>query len=159
MQKQLIFGTIKSLHDLFTALWIGGLLTTAITFMPALKRLSENPIMTRKMMKIYHHRLRTIALISIVGLWITGLLLTRQSPASAGFLNFSTRYHVLLSTKHLTIFGMVMIALYRGFILGRKIEKFSEKEQKIYSILLFVNTFLGVIVVFLSGISAVFGKM
>lgn len=157
MQKQLIFGIIKSLHDLFTAFWIGGLLTTAITFMPSLKRASERKGGVKKIMKTYHNHLRIVALFSIIGLWITGLLLTRQSQASAGFLNFSTRYNVLLSIKHLTIFVMVLIALYRGFFLGRKIEQFREKEQKIYSILLFINTFLGVIVVFLSGISAAFG--
>lgn len=157
MPKPLIFGTIRALHDLFTAVWIGGLLTTAIAFMPAMKRSSEKPGTLKSMLKAYHHHLRVITVVSMVGLWITGLLLSRQSPTYAGFLNFSDTYNVLLSIKHLLVFVMVGIGLFRGFILGQKIEHFTAKEQKVYAVLLIINAILGVAVVFLSGISAVVG--
>ena len=157
MQKLLIFGTIRALHDLFTAFWIGGLLTTAIAFMPAIKGSSEKPGTLKTMLKAYHHHLRVVAIVSMVGLWITGLLLSRQSSAHAGFLNFSDTYNMLLSIKHLLIFVMVGIGLFRGFVLGQKIEHFNAKDQKVYAVLLLINTILGVAVVFLSGISAVMG--
>lgn len=157
MPKQLIFGTIKSLHDLFTAFWIGGLLTTTITFLPVFKRLNDKSVAFKKLLPAYHRRLRIIALVSMIGLWLTGLLLSRQSPAFAGLLDFSTTYNVLLTTKHLIIVAMVLISVYRGFILGRKIETFTPKEQKLYAGLLIVTTILGVSVLFLSGIGAVFG--
>jgi len=64
---------------------------------------------------------------------------------------------VLLSIKHLLIFVMVGIGLFRGYILGRKIEQFNAKDQKVYAVLLLINTILGVTVVFISGISAVIG--
>lgn len=157
MQTQLVFGIIKSLHDLFTAFWIGGLLTTAIAFMPAIKQSSNNRSALSGIRKAYHNTLRIIALISIIGLWITGMLLSRQSAANAGFLDFSTPYNILLSIKHLIILVMVLIALYRGFVLGRNIEHFSAQEQKIYGILLLINMILGVGVVILSGIGSVLG--
>jgi putative copper export protein len=157
MPKPLIFGTIRALHDLFTAFWIGGLLTTAIAFMPAMKRGSEKPGSLKTMLKVYHHHLRVVAVVSMIGLWITGLLLSRQSSTHAGFLNFSDTYNVLLSIKHLLVFVMVGIGLYRGFFLGRRIEHFTDKEKKAYAVLLVINTILGVAVIFLSGISAALG--
>ena len=72
-------------------------------------------------------------------------------------LNFSDAFNVLLSIKHLLIFVMVGIGLFRGFILGRKIDQFNTKDQKVYAVLLLINTVLGVAVVFLCGISAVMG--
>jgi putative copper export protein len=157
MPKQLIFGTIKSLHDLFTALWVGGLLTTTITFLPTLKSVTDKSMAFRKLLPSYHRRLRVIALVSMIGLWVTGLLLSRQSTAFAGLFDFSTTYNVLLSSKHLIIIVMVLIALYRGFVLGKKVENFTAKEQKLYVSLLIITTILGVSVLFLSGIGAVFG--
>ena len=157
MPKPLIFGTIRALHDLFTVFWVGGLLTTAIAFMPAMKRRDEKPGSLKTMLKTYHTHLRVVAVVSMIGLWITGLLLSRQSSAHAGFLNFSDTYNVLLSIKHLLIFVMVGIGLFRGFVIGRKIENFTPKDQKVYAVLLLINTILGVTVIFLSGISAVMG--
>lgn len=155
MPKQLIIGIVRSLHDLFTAVWIGGLIASGFAFMPALKRTSEKPGSMKELMKAYQSKLRILALISFVVLWITGILLSRQSQAAAGFLNFSTPYSVLLSLKHLLILVMMVIAIYRGFILGRKIDDFDRNQQKQYAVLLFVNIVLGVIVVVFSGLSSV----
>ena len=157
MPQQLIFGIVRSLHDLFTAVWIGGLVATGLAFMPAVKRSSEKPGSMKGLMKAYQSKLRSLALVSLAVLWITGILLSRQSSANAGLLNFSTTYNVFLSLKHLIILVMMGIAIYRGFILGRKIDGFDAKQQKLYAVLLLINVVLGVIVVFLSGFSAVLG--
>ena len=157
MPKMVIFGTIKALHDLFTALWIGGLLTTALTFMPVFRKFSTKQNPQKDLLKSYQNRLSTLALISIVGLWVTGLFLGKQSPAYAGFLSFATTYQVLLSVKHIVILLMVVIALVRRYALGGKIDQFTPQQQKTYAALLLVNTIFGVVVLFLSGIGAAFG--
>ena len=154
--KMLIFGLIKSLHDLFTALWVGGLLTSALSFMPTLKELGKEPQVKDLMIK-YQKHLRIVALISIFGLWITGLFLGRQSEAYTGFMSFSSTYNVLVSIKHLIIFVMIVIAILRGYVLGRKIAQFTPSQQKLYAGLLMLNTILGVVVLFLSGLSATLG--
>ncbi|MDY6846117.1 MAG: CopD family protein [Chloroflexota bacterium] len=105
----------------------------------------------------YQKRLGTIALISIIGLWITGLLLGNQSPAYSGFMNFSNTYNILISVKHLLIFVMILVAIYRRFVLGKNIQSFDARQQNIYGVLLMVNALLGVIVLFLSGISSAMG--
>jgi len=152
--KQVVFGIVRSLHDLFTALWIGGLLTTAISFMPVFKKVKKEIPGLVKFLADYQKRLATIALISVVGLWITGLLLSKQSPAYSGFMDFSTTTNRILSIKHILILYMIAIALYRRFVLGRKLKNFNESQQKTYGILLMVNSVLALIVLFLSGIAA-----
>jgi putative copper export protein len=72
-------------------------------------------------------------------------------------MSFSTTYDVILSVKHILTFVMVIVAIYRRFVLGRKLRDFDAQDQRLYGILLMVNAFLGVIVVFLSGISAALG--
>lgn len=154
MPKQIVFGIVRSLHDLFTALWIGGILTTALSFMPVFKKSKKKINGLVELLVHYQKRLSTFALISILGLWLTGLLLNNQSPAYSGFLNFSTTTNSLLSIKHSIIFVMIIIAVYRRYVLGQKVEKFNHKQQNLYGMLLMVNSVLAVVVLFLSGIGA-----
>jgi len=158
MPQQIVFGIIRALHDLFTAMWIGGLLTTALSFMPVFKESRDKIKGLVVLLDGYQRKLANYVLISIVGLWITGLLLSKQSPAYSGFMNFSTTSNTLLSIKHILIFVMIIIGLYRRFVLGRKLKSFSEQQQKTYGILLMVNALLGVVVLFLSGIGASFSQ-
>ena len=154
MQKQIVFGVVRSLHDLFTALWIGGMLTTAFSLMPVFKTVKKKLDGVGDLFADYQKKLAVVALISIAGLWLTGLLLSKQSLAYTGFLNFSTTANTLLSLKHLLIFVMVILALYRRFILGRNLKHFSKSQQGIYGMLLIVNVVLAVVVLFLSGIGS-----
>ena len=154
MPKQIVFGIVRAFHDLFTAMWIGGLLTTALSFMPVFKKFMKKINGLVELLEAYQKKLANFVFISIAGLWITGLLLSKQSPAYSGFMNFSSTSNALLSIKHILIFIMIILALYRRFVLGRKLKSFSENQQKIYGLLLMVNALLGVVVLFLSGIGA-----
>lgn len=154
MPKQIVFGIVRAFHDLFTAMWIGGLLTTALSFMPVFKKFRKKINGLVELLEAYQKKLANFVLISIAGLWITGLLLSKQSPAYSGFINFSSTSNALLSIKHILIFIMIILALYRRFVLGRKLKSFSKNQQKIYGVLLKVNALLGVVVLFLSGIGA-----
>ena len=157
MQKFIVFGMIKSLYDLFTALWVGGILTTAISLLPAVRKSGLKPAVFNSLNEQYQRRLRVVALVSIVGLWITGILLGRQSAAFSGFMNFATTYETLISVKHLLIIAMVGIAVVRGFILGRNTSSATLPQRKLSMGLLLINSILGVVVIFLSGISATLG--
>lgn len=157
MPKPIIFGIIRSLHELFTAMWIGGILTMAVSFMPIFKKSKSKVKGLVEFLEPFQKRLGSVALISILGLWITGILLGRQSQAYSGFMSFATTYDVLLSIKHLLIFVMVLVAIYRRYVLGRKLRDFDSREQRLYGILLMVNAFFGISVVILSGISAAIG--
>jgi len=155
MQNMIVFGLIRSLHDLFTALWIGGMAATAFALMPALRNKDKDPSGASKFQVKYQEKLNVLALVSILGLWITGFLLGRQSGELTGLISFSTTYQSLVSIKHLIVLVMVAIAIYRRFVLGRKIENFTPANQKLYGVLLMINTLLGFVVIFLSGFASV----
>jgi putative copper export protein len=154
MQKFAIFGIIRSLHNLFTAFWVGGMLTTAISFMPVYKKFGKQSDVAKSILIKYQEKLRIVAVISIIVLWITGVLMGKQSPQYASFMSFGSQYETLVSVKHMLIFVMIIIAIYRGFVLGAKIKEFTPKKMKAYGVLLMVNTLLGIAVLFLSSISA-----
>ena len=159
MEKFVVFGVIKSLHDLFTALWIGGILTTAISLMPAIRKSGVKPMPAAlgALNERYQRRLRIVALVSVLGLWITGILLGRQAAGFTGMFQFTTPYGILISVKHLLIFVMVIVAVVRGFVLGGQFDTFSPSKKKLSAGLLMLNSVLGVTVIFLSGISAAIG--
>lgn len=159
MEKLVVFGVIKSLHDLFTALWVGGILTTAISLMPAIRKSGVKPMPAAlgALNERYQRRLRIFALVSIIGLWITGILLGRQSAGFTGLFRFTTPYEMMISIKHLLIFVMVTVAVVRGFVLGGQFDTFSPSKKKLSAGLLMFNSVLGIAVIFLSGFSAALG--
>jgi uncharacterized membrane protein len=154
MPNLVIFGVIKSLHDIFTALWIGGIWVTLIIFLPTLRKTLGRDEKSLQINRAYQNRLRIAAVISMVGLWITGLLLGRQSPGFSGLFQFSTTYSVLISVKHIFTLIMILIAVWRGFLSnGRQMTAGSTREKGRFALLL-LNSLLGLGVLFLSGISA-----
>lgn len=153
----IVFGVIRSLHDLFTVLWIGGMLTTLLALMPALRGIKENPPASKKALEIYQKSLSVAALVSMIGLWVTGVLLGRQSGNLSSFIGFGSPYETLISIKHILVVLMVAIALIRRFGLGRKIATLTPHQQKTYAALLMINATLGVVVIFLSGIASTLG--
>jgi len=155
MQPQVtIFGLVKALHDLFTAVWMGGLFLTAAVVMPAFKKTLKPKDKENTFISLFQKKLSIYVLISIIGLWITGVLLTRSSGQFSGFLSFSSQYATLISIKHIIILIMVAIALIRRFGLGRKLSGITPQEMKLYMALLFANVVLGVTVLVLSGLAA-----
>ena len=154
MPNLVIFGVIKSLHDIFTALWIGGIWVTLIIFLPTLRKTLVRDETSLQINRAYQNRLRIAAVISMVGLWITGLLLGRQSPGFSGLFQFSTTYSVLISVKHIFTLIMILIAVWRGFLsIGKQMTAGSTREKARFALLL-LNSLLGLGVLFLSGISA-----
>lgn len=120
------------LHDLFTVLWIGGILFMALVMMPALRTARAastrpgagagaapggDPPVVREgslasLSKGIQSRLGVVSLVSLVGLVVTGMLLARRSGA-VGFLRFDTAYAAVLSVKHLLVVGLVLASLLR----------------------------------------------
>ncbi len=155
MQPQMIvFGLINALHDLFTVIWIGGLYVTALAVMPAFKTTlkpldKENTFLTN-----YQKKLSTLVFISIIGLWVTGVLLSRRSDQFAGFLDFGSQYAVFISFKHILTILMIAIAIMRRFAVGRDLSKITPQGMKFYIGLLMTNLVLGTAVLVLSGLAA-----
>ncbi len=147
--QSVIFPVIRFLHDLFTATWIGGMLTMVLVVLPALKM---NPMIKEPRLAInaIQNRLKVVALTSMAGLALTGLLLGKREPQFAGLLSFGNRYATMLSIKHILMILMVLLAVLRLMLNKRNQSDPDPKREKTSALVLVVNAICGVVVLFLS---------
>jgi uncharacterized membrane protein len=143
------------LHDLFTAVWIGGLLTLALSVAPA-SRKALGKEATMKLMEAVMKRLSLFVYASLAGLAVTGAMLAKHSAHFDGPFSFSSTYTALLSVKHLAMIAMVVIALLRSQGVQRmKIPQ--PRKNALSMVLLLLNLALGVLILLLSGFVAALG--
>ncbi len=153
-------GIVLFLHNLFTAVWIGGLFMLALTVIPAIRgriKTSEDggPVKTMELFSEITSRHRKWVFISIAGLFITGLMLGKAGSNGSGFMSFSTQYDVLASIKHIATFFMVIAAAARLLIVSGKIGQNKSPKRKQGIPLIYVNFVLGIVVLLLSAMMAV----
>ena len=146
--QPLLMGIVRFLHNLFTVAWFGGMFTLMLTVMPAIKK-SELVKEKKKLLFEIQKRLNPIAIVSIIGLVVTGILLGRSSKEFAGLFQFGTPYMTALSIKHVLVILMVIISFLRWRVVkGTCFVKLP--PEKFAAALLVINVLLGVIVLFLS---------
>ncbi len=149
----IVMNVMRFLHNLFTALWIGGLLTMVLDVLPGIRK--NEKICGGKTWLIIEGiqaRLRPIAWVSMAGLAITGILLGRSSKEFTGLFNFGTPYMTAISVKHILIILMVVLAFVRLSINKRiQAEQKPELQKASFGVLL-LNAVLGVVVLFLSSV-------
>lgn len=150
MTSQTIFlALVKTLHDLFSAVWIGGLIALAFAVMPAARRvLGEGPQLAQ-LMNIIQQRLSQLICVSIFVLIVTGMIEARHNPQFAGLFGFSDPYSIVLSVKHILVLAMTAVALYLNLVLGQRQPM---KSRKLSARLMLLNIVLGVAILFLSGL-------
>ncbi len=107
------------LHDLFTVVWVGGMLTLALVVLPSLRRALGPGPQVQRLAGAIHSRLRWFAYAGIAGLVLTGVLLSRNSDEFQGFFAWGDSYAVALSLKHVAVILMVAVALTRSLMLSR----------------------------------------
>ena len=107
MPNQAVFAIVVFLHDLFTAVWIGGLITLGIVVLPSAKKVLGMGPETMKLMNAIQKRLSVLVYVSIVGLVLTGAVLANRSSAFQGLFMFGSTYSVVLSLKHILVLVMI----------------------------------------------------
>lgn len=154
MPKQIVFALITFLHDLFTVVWVGGLITLGLTVLPSARSVLGMGPQTKQLMNEIRNRLSKLVYVSIAGLVLTGLLLSRRSPAFSGLFSFGNSYSTILTLKHVLILAMVAVALYRSLVLGRRTGPSTPDQEKLSAGLVLFNSLLGLVVLLLSGFTA-----
>ena len=153
---------ISFLHDVFTALWIGGMLALAFSVLPAIKKVLGKSKETQKLNYQIKKKLSILTYISMAGLIITGMFMARQTEAAGlytGFLSFESEYSTLLSIKHLLYFLMISLSVFRSLIVDR-VKKFApEQKQKLNMLTLMLNVLAGLTVLFLSAYISVLASL
>jgi len=152
--KQIVFALVTFLHDLFTAVWIGGLITLGLTVLPSARKVLGMGPQTKQLMDTIQKRLSVLVYVSIVGLILTGILQANRTAAFQGLFSFDNNYSTVLSLKHVAVMAMVGIALYRSLVLGRRRGPSTPAREKLSARLLLINIVLGIGVLLLSGFTA-----
>ncbi len=145
MQNLILIGSVKFLHDLFTVMWIGGMIVMAAVILPSVKKQLGPGPEAKKLIAIMKSKLSKLTYVSMIGLLVTGLLLSMTSPAP------STQYSLLLTVKHIMIALMVIISLFRSLGIER-MNLEGPKEQKLGAVTLLINVILGISVLLISGL-------
>ncbi len=140
---------MRFLHNVFTVLWIGGMVSLGIGILPAIRETMGQPERLH-LIEAIRTRMNKVVALSIIGLFFTGLLMSNSSPLFLGYLSISNQYSSILAVKHILVGAMVVIALLRNKMLSNLVPGKQPKKQKITSMLLIVNILLGVVVLFLS---------
>ena len=158
MPKQVVFAIVVFLHDLFTAIWIGGLITLALTVLPAAQQVLGKGPQMKELVDAIQKRLSVLVYVSIVGLIVTGALQANRNPAFEGLFHFGNAYSTALSLKHIVVIAMVGVALFRSLVLGRRQGPLTPSQEKLKVGLLLLNVVLGVVILLLTGLSVAYGS-
>ncbi len=149
---------VSFLHNLFTVLWIGGMIIMGFVLIPLIRKMMPNPQERKAFLWELKKRLRIVILICIIGLFATGLLMTRRSQLASSIFSTENQYSIFLFAKHILYFLMAVIAIFRGFVLEHlTIEK--KLWNKINILTLFVNILFGIIVLFFSSYTAILSSL
>jgi uncharacterized membrane protein len=145
---------VKFLHDLFTSIWIGGLIVLGITVLPAINKTLNSQPEKEKATEAIRSRLSILIYISIIGLLITGILLSNRSPLFLGYFTIANEYSFLLTLKHSLIGIMVVFTITRSQVVPRLTTLKVPTKKKLNGGLLFANIILGILVLFFSAYTA-----
>jgi len=156
--QQIVFALVTFLHDLFTAVWVGGLITSGITVLPSARKVLGAGPQTKKLMDTIQKRLSVLVYVSIVVLVVTGMLQANRNPAFQGLFRFGNPYSTVLTLKHILVLAMVAIALYRSLALGRRSGPSTPSQEKLSAGLLFLNIALSIVVLLLTGFAVAFSS-
>ena len=157
MPKTAVFAIVTFLHDLFTAVWIGGLITLGLTVLPAARQVLGKGPQMKELLATIQKRLSVLVYVSIVGLILTGVLQAQRNPAFEGLFAFGNAYSTALSLKHIVVVVMVGVALFRSLVLGRR-ERQTPSQERLSVGLLLANLVLGILVLLLTGFSVAYGS-
>nr|MBN1228384.1 hypothetical protein [Anaerolineae bacterium] len=143
-----VFALMTFLHDLFTVTWIGGLIAMGLVTLPAAKKVFGPGPQTKQFMHAVQKRQSVLVYVSMVGLALTGFLLSKRSPDFTGLFSFASTFSLLLSIKHILMLAMVATALYRSL----SAKQGGAAREKLNFALLVLNIGLGVVILLLTGL-------
>ena len=152
----IVFALVSFFHDLFTAIWMGGLIVSVLAFMPAVKEALGAGPQIKKVMTAFQKRQSVWVYVSMAGLILTGLLMTNRSPEFESLFAFGNAYSAALSVKHILVVAMIGISLYRALVLGRA--ALTPDKERLNMQLLFINAALAVVVLLTSGFTAALAR-
>ena len=121
--------------------------------LPSTKKVLPKVPETKQFMKTVQHRMRILIYISILMLFLTGVLLARYSGLYLGLISLGNEYSMLTTIKHVLYASMIIVMLTRSQVL-KKLNLNPKKQERLSVLLLFLNIILATLVLFLSAMLA-----
>ncbi len=143
------------LHNLFTVVWVGGLIILGTVVLPVTSKTLGRGAKTKELIDNIQNRLSVFVYVSMLGLLGTGMLLANRAPQFEGLFSFANGYSTVLAIKHIVVILMVGIALFRRTALKQRGDKLQPRRRKAGLGLLFANVVMGILVLLLSAMSVV----
>lgn len=153
-----IFALASFLHNLFTVIWMGGMIVTALVFLPAVKDALGVGPQVKKVMTTFQKRQSVWVYVSMAGLILTGLLMTKHSPEFEALFSFGNAYSTVLSIKHILVVIMIGISLYRALGIEHNTSATTPVKERLNIQLLFVNAALATVALLTSGFVAALAR-
>jgi len=101
MQNLIIPSVVRSLHNFFTSIWIGGMLVMVITFLPTIrKEIKDGGLQGAVIDEVMSHHSKWVY-IGIVVLAGTGMLMARLSGQTSGLFNFNSPYTTIIQKRRI----------------------------------------------------------
>jgi len=157
MQNIIIPSVVRSLHNIFTSIWIGGMLVMVITFLPTIRKEIKDMELQGSVKDEIMSRHSKWVYLGVAFLAVSGVLMARFSGQTSGLFNFANPYGTILSIKHILVILITVIALVRSIAFKNAASSKDKAKKKISMALLMVNTFIGTVILVLSSIIAVIG--
>ena len=155
MPNILIPTIVRSFHNIFTSIWIGGMLALVLSVMPSIRKEIKDPGMQGKVMDQVLIRQSRWVYFGIIVLFASGVLMTRLSGQASGLFDFSNTYAIVLSIKHLLVILMTLIAVIRSTVFRKAASSMNKGKKKASMALLMINTLIGLAVLVLSSVNAI----
>ena len=152
--KIIVFALATFFHDVFTVIWMGGLLITVISFMPAVRETLGAGPPVKKVMQAFQKRQSVWVYISMGGLIVTGLMLSKHSSQFEHLFAFNNTFVALLSIKHILVILLICLSLVRALILGQSRSNITPQKEHLSRMILILNILLAVAVLLASGFMA-----
>lgn len=155
MQNLFIPSLVRSIHNIFTSIWIGGMAAILFSFLPAIRHSVEDKSLQNKITQSMIKYQSRWVYAGIAILAITGILMARLSGNISRPFDFSNPYATVLSLKHILVIIVSLIAILRSQMSKRKRMEIKPGQNKIANYLLVVNTLLGFAILILSSINTI----
>lgn len=127
MDINIIFiGIIHFLHIFATVTWIGGMTTNTFVIMPALQS-TLSPPEIGKVMAVVMKRFKKIVYISILILFVTGILMNFADDNYGGLMVIENNWSIILLIKHILVLILAGLAFYGFDVLAPKVAKLAAK--------------------------------
>ncbi|MBG0785356.1 MAG: CopD family protein [Anaerolineaceae bacterium] len=155
MPNLLVATVIRSLHNIFTSIWVGGMLAMVLSFLPVIRKEVQDAGTQGNVIDQVLIRQSRWVYLGIIVLFGSGVLMTRLSGQSSGLFDFSNSYATILSIKHLLVIVMTLIAIVRSTVFRKAATSKNKAKKKVSMALLMINTLIGVAILVLSSINAI----